>query len=354
MFEAACSLLQSAVAAGRCPGAAFAVGCRDRLLTQAYFGTMAPLDEPFEPVGPHTVYDLASLSKILGPTTLLLQDFAAGTLCAQDPLSRFFPKADTEKGALTLAQLLTHTAGLKSWARLDKLGMPPEAAAETILALPLGCAPGRRVVYSDLGFILLGRVLELVHGKKISALAGKRVFEPLGMEHTGYAPPPLLCAPTERDERGAWLRGVAHDENARFLGGDSGNAGVFSTLPDLARYAAALACGGCLEGVELVSAALLRQARQNVTPGLGQNRGLGFQAAGTPGDFFGPLFSPAGFGHTGFTGTSLAVDPTDGLFILLLSNRVHPARKPDRFAGLRAELHSAVLQEWRASKGGTP
>ena len=161
-----------------------------------------------------------------------------------------------------------------------------------------------------------------------------------------------MCAPTERDERGAWLRGVVHDENARFLGGDSGNAGVFSTLPDLARYAAALACGGSLEGVELVPAATLRAACQNATPGLGQNRGLGFQLAGAPGDFFGPLFSPAGFGHTGFTGTSLAVDPAGGLFVVLLTNRVHPARQPDRFVGLRAEIHSAILQEWRAQQGG--
>ncbi|WP_419505091.1 serine hydrolase domain-containing protein [Allofournierella sp.] len=352
MFETACSLLQHAVTAGRCPGAALAMGCRGRLLAQAYFGTMAPLDAPFEPVGPHTVYDLASLSKVVAATTLLLQDFASGALSPQDPLRRFFAGAGPQKGALTLAQLLTHTAGLKSWARLDLLGPPPAAAAETILSMPLAYAPGSQVVYSDLGFILLGRVLELVHGAPLPQLARQRVFAPLGMAHTGYAPPPALCAPTERDERGAWLRGVVHDENARFLGGDSGNAGVFSTLPDLARYAAALACGGSLEGVELVPAATLRAACQNATPGLGQNRGLGFQLAGAPGDFFGPLFSPAGFGHTGFTGTSLAVDPAGGLFVVLLTNRVHPARQPDRFVGLRAEIHSAILQEWRAQQGG--
>ena len=184
MFETACSLLQHAVTAGRCPGAALAMGCRGRLLAQAYFGTMAPLDAPFEPVGPHTVYDLASLSKVVAATTLLLQDFASGALSPQDPLRRFFAGAGPQKGALTLAQLLTHTAGLKSWARLDLLGPPPAAAAETILSMPLAYAPGSQVVYSDLGFILLGRVLELVHGAPLPQLARQRVFAPLGMAHT--------------------------------------------------------------------------------------------------------------------------------------------------------------------------
>lgn len=346
------NIVRGAVEAGRCPGAAVAVGCRRGLLAEGCFGTAAALDEPFRPVAPDTVYDMASLSKILAVTTLLLQDFEDGALSPQQAVRDFYPDAPTDKRGLTLFQLMTHTSGLKPWIVLEKEAPGPSDADRAILRSPLAAVPGTRVIYSDLGFILLGRFLERRHGCPLTELARTRVFEPLGMRDTGYFPDAGRCAPTERDPAtGRWLRGVVHDENARFLRGDSGNAGVFSTLRDMERFAAMLAGGGRTGKGVFLSESILRQAVRNYTPGMSENRGLGFKLQGGDNDFIGPEFGAAAFGHTGFTGTSLAVDPVTGLYVVLLSNRVHPAREPNRYRGVREEVHRAAMTAWRGQEG---
>jgi len=195
-----------------------------------------------------------------------------------------------------------------------------------------------------MGYILLGKILEAVYGQTLDVLAETRVFGPLGMRRTGYRPAGGNIAPTEADERtGEALRGIVHDENARFLGGVSGNAGVFSDIGDAARFASMLAQGG--EG--FLSAATLRLATMNHTPGHPERRGLGFCLGGTPDSFMGDLFPAASFGHTGFTGASLAVDPTTGLFAVLLSNRVHPTRRNERIFRFRRAFHNQVYAAYR-------
>lgn len=345
-------IVRGAVKAGRCPGAAAAVGCRSGILAEGCFGTAAALDEPFCPVTPDTIYDMASLSKVLAATTLYLQDFEDGTLSPQQTIGDFYPEAPADKRGLTLCQLMTHTSGLKPWIMLEKAARSPADADSAILQTPLAAAPGTQVLYSDLGFILLGRILEKHHGRPLTELARTRVFAPLGMRDTGYFPDAGRCAPTERDPAtGRWLRGVVHDENARFLRGDSGNAGVFSTLRNMERYAAMLANGGRTENGVFLSKSILQQAARNHTPALCENRGIGFKLQGGENDFIGPEFGAAAFGHTGFTGTSLAVDPITGLYIVLLSNRVHPAREPNRYIGVREEVHRAAMTIWRRQKG---
>ena len=351
-YQQVLDIVRGAVDAGRCPGAAAAVGCRSGVLAEGCFGTAAALDEPFCPVTPDTVYDMASLSKILAATTLCLQDFESGTLSPQQTVGGFYPDALADKRGLTLCQLMTHTAGLKPWIMLKKLAASPEDADAVILRTPLEAEPGMQVHYSDLGFILLGHILERIHGQPLTKLARTRVFAPLGMRDTGYFPDAVRCAPTERDpSNGRWLRGEVHDENARFLHGNSGNAGVFSTLRDMECYAAMLANGGRAENGVFLSESILRQAVCNYTPSLSENRGIGFKLQGGVNDFIGPEFGAAAFGHTGFTGTSLAVDPVTGLYVVLLSNRVHPIREPNLFIGLREEVHGAAMPAWRQQEG---
>lgn len=370
-FAPALQTVQAAVEAGCCPGAAVAFGCRNEVLAEGCFGTAAPLDAPVEPVTPQTEYDLASLSKIFSTTLLFLLSFESGLLHPRQTLSDFFPTAPADKRSVTLHELLTHSSGLPAWTFLDRLPGGPKSALANILRLSLADAPGARVRYSDLGFLLLGGVLERVYGQPLGQLAGARIFAPLGMTETGSAPPPERCAPTERGADGNWLRGVVHDENARFLGGNAGHAGVFSTLRDAERLVSMLACGGCFapgagpalpeQGAlrvkatrRFLSQAVLRAAAQDLTPGLSARRGLGFQMQGCPEDFIGSAWGPDAFGHTGFTGTSFAVEPHSGFYTVLLTNRVHPTREPNLFADVRLAVHTAAIAAFRHyEKGAT-
>ena len=323
------NLLEEGVRGGCFPAVTAAVGRGEETICLCSAGD-ANLD---------TRFDMASMSKILGPTMLALRALEEGALTLSDTIGQYFADVPQDKRDITVRHLMTHTGGFTPHFLLEEEADGPADALAAILRHPLDAAPGEKPMYSCMGYIVLGKLLEALYGAPLDALARERVFSPLGMLHTGYCPTGGNIAPTEVNPKtGAAWQGVVHDENARFLGGVAGNAGVFSDIRDCARYASMLACGG--KGY--LAPATLRAAIRNYTPGHDAHRGLGFHVAGLPGEFFGDLFPAPSFGHTGFTGTSLVVDPESGVFAVLLSNRVHPSRENARHLRFRRRFHNAV------------
>ena len=330
------ALLEEGLRDGCYPGAAAAVGFRDQVFAISCVGKIS---ENGPEVNDATRYDMASLSKVLGPTMLALRAIEEGKLTLWDRLERFFPDCPEDKKNITIKHLMTHTAGFAPAFWLSEEAKTSEEALEALLAHPLATPVGEQVHYSCMGYITLGKVLETVYGQPLDVLARERVFAPLGMAHTVYCPTGDNIAATEVDkETGIAWQGIVHDENARFLRGVSANAGVFSDIHDMIRFAQMLAG----EGKGYLSPATLKKAIQCHAQSADARRGLGFHLAGTPENYMGDLVPECAFGHTGFTGTSLMVDPTTGLFVVLLSNRVHPTRENSNLFRFRRRAHNVL------------
>ena len=339
------SMLSQGRAQGCFPAAAAAIGAKDTVLAQSFIGE-APLPGD-APVTAHTLWDMASLSKVLGTTMVALRAMEDGQMSLEERVGDFFPDAPEDKRDITVFMLMTHTGGFYPSFRLDRLLERPEQAADCILRYPLDEAPGRRPIYSCMGFILLAKMLEKRFGKPLNELARERVFLPLGMKETGCCPDPAAqCAATETDpQTGRPIIGVVHDENARFLGGVSGNAGVFMPLCDGIRFAAMLS----RMGGGFLKEETMRRAIRNYTPGQDSHRGLGFHIAGSPDCFFSDGVPEVCFGHTGFTGTSLMVEPESGFWVLLLTNRVCPTRENAKLFPFRRALHAESWKNYQES-----
>ena len=335
-FSRVIELLDEGFSDGAFPSGALSVGIGADVLATHTWG----------PATPHTLYDIASLSKIVSTTMIAFRFIEEGRIRLYDTLERFFP-APPDKKDITILHLMTHTSGIPAHYYISDETDDPADAARVILAHPLEQAPGTGPIYSCMGYILLAKILEQLGGAPLDVLAQNYVFDPLGMTHTTYRPTGDI-APTERDAAtGELLCGVVHDENARFLSGISGNAGVFSDLTDMTRFVQMLVSGGRLaDGTQYLSPAMLRAALVNRTPGPGHEfRGLGFNLAGSPFNFLADLMSPSAYGHTGFTGTSIAIDPETGLGMVLLTNRVCPTRANAKLVRLRNLAHNAAAAE---------
>ncbi|MGH7700934.1 MAG: serine hydrolase domain-containing protein, partial [Gemmatimonadales bacterium] len=336
------SYLRSEVDSGAFPGAVVGIGRHGRLALLAAVGHYGIGDA--RPVTPETVYDLASLTKVVGLTTAVMLLVSEGKLELDAPVQRYVPAFRGEgKPRVTLRHLLTHASGLPPWRPLYTEATTRATAIALTDTTPLVTVPGRATAYSDLGAIVLTQAVETVTGERIDGFLARRLFEPLGMAATRYLPPPDWrdrIAPTERSQDGTIIRGTVHDENTWKLGGVSGHAGLFSTAPDLARFAAWLldrwhGRGGVTTPV--LPAELVREFTrpQHVVPG--SSRALGWD---TPSEnsSAGPRLSSSAFGHTGFTGTSIWLDPARDLFVILLTNRVHPTRENTRIFGVRRRV----------------
>jgi serine-type D-Ala-D-Ala carboxypeptidase len=327
---------------GGFPGAALAVGRRDKVVVEQGFGRMqwgagsAPVDPDA------TVFDLASLTKVVATTTAVMLLAEDGRINLDARVSNYLPAfTGGGKEQVTIRHLLTHTSGLPAGAGL--WGSPEEALARAI-SVPLGRPAGARVEYSDIGFIVLWVAAQSAAGDEpLYRLLDRRVFGPLQMRYTTFLPGERCdrCAPTAQRRDGTLLQGRVHDPLAQRLGGVAGHAGLFSTAHDLARFAAMLANGGELEGVRVLNTETIRRFTQR-QPG-SATRALGWD---TPGDgasgAAGQRISRSGFGHTGFTGTSLWVDPDRGTWVVLLSNRVFEPQGANRIQALRRSVHDWV------------
>lgn len=330
-------LIQAGLEQGAYPSAALAVGIRERVYLKRTYGNCTE----------STLFDMASLSKILSATMIAFRFLEDGLLRLYDTVGTFFPDAPRDKAGITVLQLMTHTGGFTPKFYLFEYVEDPADTVKAILQYPLERAPGTAPAYSCMGYILLGKILEKIGGAPLDRLAQVYVFDPLSMTHTTYRPSGDI-APTERDRKtGEILHGVVHDQNARFLGGISGNAGVFSDLNDVIRLTQMLSLEGKLpDGTQYLSPATLKAALINRTPdSKGEFRGLGFNLAHSPDSFLGDLLGPRAYGHTGFTGTSIALDPDTGLWVVLLTNRVCPTRENTKLIRMRALVHNAAAAE---------
>lgn len=335
------------------PGAAVAAGTSEAAAVRSY-GVTTRLPGG-APVSAATRYDLASLSKLFTATAALIL-LEQGELRLDDPISRFLPAFQREdKRDLRLRHLLTHTSGLPAHRPYFQETTGRTGMLEAIARTPLEYATGTQVIYSCLGFIALAGVLEKIAGQQLDAFLAEWLFSPLGMHSTGYCPRQLTreqIAPTEfcpwRD-RLVW--GEVHDENAYAQGGVSGNAGVFSTASDLIIFAQMMLRRGAARGRHILSPATVQLATRNHTPGLQENRGLGWQLPSKEYPWGGDLAAANSYGHTGFTGTSLWISPDDDLFVILLSNRVHPTRANTQHIRYRPLIHNRLISALNRRSG---
>ena len=332
--------LTESVARKAFPGAVVAVGRRDTVLFERGFGALGD-DDPTRPV-PTTIYDLASLTKVVGLTTVTMMLVDEHTLDLDAPVTRYVPAFTAGGDSVTVRQLLTHSSGLAAWQPLFREVHSREEMFARVNATPLEAPPGTRTAYSDLGAILLTEIVEHLMGQRLDTLLETRVFRPLGMHDTRFLPPADLrprIAPTENDPwRLRVLRGEVHDENAAAMGGVSGHAGIFSTAADLVQFAQMLLRGG--EGLVRPETIALFTRVQN--PAF-SSRALGWDTP-SPGSSGGTKLSPHAFGHTGFTGTSIWIDPDQNLFIILLTNRVHPSRANELIREVRPRVADLAVE----------
>ena len=320
------------------PGATIAVGYRDSVVLLAAVGHYGADDK--RPVTPETIYDLASLTKVIGLTTAAMMLVDSGKLDLDAPVQRYVPAFQgVNKDRVTIRHLLTHSSGMPAWRPLYAEAKTREEALALIDTTALLKQPGDTFVYSDLGAITLAQAVEAITGQRLNDFLDARLFGPLGMTSTRFLPPESWrnrIAPTEKDTvfRHRLLWGEVHDENAGRLGGVSGHAGLFSTAPDLALFAQWLLHKRAEDGV----VSRFTQ-KQNIPPG--SSRALGWD---TPSELSsaGTKMGPNAFGHTGFTGTSIWFDPDRGLFIILLTNRVNPTRVNTKILQVRRRVADLV------------
>lgn len=331
------------------PGGILSLGNKKGEITRCITGYKSVFHVK-EYVDEGTLFDMASLTKVMSTTMTALKLLECGKLSLQDTLDFYFSDVPKDKKDITILQLMTHTSGLKADMPLYKLGIKPKDAVNKILESELQLKPGTNVVYSCLGYILLGKILESLACEPLDALSKKYVFDPLKMYNTGYNPKSQNVASTEYSEEiNGCLKGVVHDENARFLGGVSGNAGVFSDIADMNRFAEMLSNGGIYKNIDYLCENTFRASVKNYTDGMNEHRGLGFSLKDNRIHPAGDLFSLGSYGHTGFTGTSLWIDRETGFYVICITNRVHPSRENSRIIRFRRLLHNLAITEYKST-----
>jgi CubicO group peptidase (beta-lactamase class C family) len=348
-------VIARAIKAGGFPGASVVIGRRGASVLERGFGSLTWSNKT-PVVASRTMYDLASLTKVVATTTAIMILFDEGKVRLEDPVSKYLPDfSGGAKDDITVQQLLEHRSGLPAGRELWRSALSPDEARRAVIEAPLECNPGRCFIYSDLGPDILGFVIETVSGQRLDAYLQQRLFEPLGMTDTHFRPHWTLrdrIAPTElTPPRGYPLRGEVHDENAFVMGGVAGHAGLFSTATDLAIFAQMMLNGGEINGVRIVSDSTVALFTEN-TESRG-SRALGWDTCDHDGSC-GKYLSKRAYGHTGFTGTSLWIDPDRDLFVILLTNRVHAARarRPAKvIADIRADVSDAAALAVRDANG---
>jgi CubicO group peptidase (beta-lactamase class C family) len=346
-FAGARAVLRTAIDARAFPAAVVEAGDASAALWREPFGTLT-FDPSAAPASNDTIFDLASLTKVLSTTPLVMQRVERGSLGLDDPVARHLETwRGIDRERVTIRDLLAHASGLPAWIPFFRDHSGRVAFERAIAATPLEYPPRSKSIYSDLGFMLLGFLLD----DEVSLAARfSTLWAQMGIVQEVQFNPPALwrrrIAPTEQDPwRGRLLVGEVHDENAHALGGIAGHAGLFGTAAAVGDYARHLL--QILDGrtgafrLETLQAFIARRAD---IPG--SSRALGWDTM-LPTSSCGTRMSPRAFGHTGFTGTSLWIDPDRGVYVVLLTNRVHPTRENDAMKLIRPALHDAVIEDLR-------
>ncbi len=339
--------MEEAVESKVFPGAVLGIAQGDKLIYSQAFGKKSYEDDSEVKIG--TVYDLASLTKVLITTTGIMQLTETGQLNLHDYLQDFFPEVREELEDIRITQLMTHTSGLPAIVQLWEEPGDRDEVLEYLLNLEPEAEPGQQIVYSDPNFLLLGFLIEKVSGLKLDEYARKNIIVPAGLKKTNFNPLDNIqdlaredIAPTEycnwRDEQ---IHGEVHDENCAFLGGYSGQAGLFSNIKDLVKLVAMIFNQDEKE-INLLSPASSRILARTYTRKNGERRGLGWDKGGNIRSSSGVYFGSKASGHTGFTGTSIWTLPESGLNVILLSNRVNGGRENQKIIKFRPRLHNLI------------
>ena len=354
-------ILRSAVSDSAFPGAFAIAGDSRGVLARVGAGRIDWAAHAPAP-GQHTLWDLASLTKVIATTTAAAQLVEQGKIDLDAPVRRYLPEwSGPGKEGVTVRHLLTHTSGLPAFRPYDRQTKSRDSIAALLFDTELERAVGERMVYSDIGAFVLGEIVERVSGETLDGYFSRHVAGPLRLRETMFAPPASLrarIAPTEIDTlRGGLVRGAVHDERAYYLGGVAAHAGLFGSAHDLARFAMMMLRGGALDGARILEPETIATFTVYADPAF-SNRALGWQkreradmAFRTGAAWAGEKMSASAYGHTGFTGTSIGIDPERDLFVILLSNRVNPTRNNPRISAVRAAVTDAVVSVIDARRG---
>ena len=338
------TILEKAVAEGKTPGAVLLVAQQGKILYRKAHGSKA-IEPDRLPMKVGTIFDCASLTKVVATAPAVVMLIEEGRLRLTDRVTKHLPEFSGGESPITVKQLLTHFSGLRADVDLEPewsgYGTGVQKAYEEVPIVP----PGSRFIYSDINYILLAEIVRKISGKSIDVFAKERIFRPLSMPETSFRPTENLLsriAPTERLPNGTLLHGVVHDPTTRFMGGVSGHAGLFSTVDDLGRFAQMVLNGGRLGAIRVLSPLSLSTMTSPQSPSAHPVlRGLGWDIDSPYSSTRGDLFPSSSFGHTGYTGTSIWIDPLTQTYIILLTNRVHPVVKTS-VVELRSQIANIV------------
>ena len=347
------TMLQDAVADSAWPGAVMLIGRGDEIVFHEAVGYHTY--QQVRSVQKDDIFDLASISKAVGTTSAVMKLLESGKLDLNDPATVYLPQLQGPdpiqtaiKKNIRIRHLLAHNAGFEPFRLFYQMDVSQEARWDSVFQSPVLTKPGDKTVYSDIGLMVLGKVVESVAGISLDRYLEQQVFGPLGMRDTYYNPPASLLSrivPTETDpQRGGLVHGFVHDENTHSLGGVAGHAGLFSTAEDLSRFARMMLNGGELDGTRIFKPQTIEMFTRPVSKT--SSRCLGWDSP--EGECSGGIYvHPHSYGHTGFTGTSIWIDPVNKVYVILLTNAVHPDRsyKHPKYFDWRQLMHSAAYEE---------
>ncbi|MFZ0053113.1 MAG: serine hydrolase domain-containing protein [Desulfobaccales bacterium] len=335
---------QEELDAAQIPGAVVLVGHQGRVVYRKAFGlrSLEPLPQSMTV---DTIFDIASLTKVVATTPAIMQLSDQGLLSIDDPVVKYWPEfGQNGKNVITLRQLLTHTSGLREEINPGPNWSNYQGALEAIAVDRLIRPPGIKFHYSDVDFIVLGEIVQRVSGQQLDVYCTEKIFQPLKMRQTTFNPPENWrpnIAPSDK-QNGCWRWGKVQDPDAYKFGGVAGHAGVFSTADDLSLFAQMLLNGGESHGVRILSrGAVVAMTKPYVIPGSPIRRGLGWDIQSHFSAEFNASFPVGSFGHTGYTGTSIWIDPSSQTYLIILTNRLHPRGKRD-IKTLRTKVAAAV------------
>lgn len=345
-FHSVFDMLKKAIAARVMPGCSLAVAHRGELVAQKALGRFT-YDVASAEVSIANMFDLASLTKVVATTSMAMILYERGLLDLEASVTAIVPEFhanDVERQEITLRMLLAHSSGLPAYEKLFLRSANREALLRAAFTTELNAEPGSREEYSDIGFIILGVALERMADESLDAFCQREVFGPLGMAHTTFNPSKAMIdsiPPTADDRifRHRIIQGEVQDENASLLGGVAGHAGLFSTAEDIAIFAHAILNGG----YPILRATTVDLFTRREFAPEGTSRALGWDTPSAPSQS-GKYFSPKSFGHLGYTGTSLWIDPERQLSIVLLTNRTWPDGENQEIKSLRPAMHDAVVE----------
>lgn len=346
-FKKAAQFVENAIRDSAFPGASLLVWQNGKTVYESGFGNFI-YNENSPKVDTSTVFDLASLTKVIATTTSIMLLIDRKELSLNDKVSKFIPEfAVNGKGDITIRNLLLHNSGLPAFKRLYKNDTNAEEALNDIYRSKLIYKTGSKTVYSDLGFVVLAKVVERISGKRFDKFCNEEIFQPLKMKNTCFNPPDSLklkIPPTERDNywRHRLLEGEVHDETASILNGISGNAGLFSNVLDIRNFLSMIMNKGVFEGKRFLSKKIINLFTSKNK--YSKERAYGWDLKSKIRSSAGHLFSDDSFGHLGYTGCSIWIDPDRHLFAIFLSNRVYPTRKNLKILKMRPMLHDAIIE----------